>query len=326
MQYSQQGACPNNSGRYPNPQQYPANWQLILVILKEAEMKNGIKLLLVFFLITSSISFAQGKIANSQRAGSASSIVGLWQASVSPQPGSPPILVRDIFTPDGKWREEIITDGQVTGFWEGNYTLTPDGKLTTNETNVSPQVCIAGQCKANNPPTTTVSRVKFQGTNSFLQEVVDPSTGQVVFSVTHERMNDKSQGGQPSGPANPVSGCSNPLDPKCSSQNTANNNTSWSGAYTDGQLKLVLQEQANVVNGLLELAGNQYQLQAQGDANNLQGIFKTPDGQQFELSISRANGGVVLSTGGKSYNLQMVQLNSPGGNPVAPAPTNPLGN
>lgn len=270
-------------------------------------MKNSIKLFLTLILFTTAISLGQGKIANSQQANNPSPVVGLWQASLDLQPGAAPIIVRDIFTANGKWREEVLTDGQVTGFWEGSYSLSADGKLITIETNVSAQVCMAGQCKANNPPTTTVSTVKFQGSNSFLQEIVDPSTGKVVFSVNHERINEANTGGNPNnskGPLGQNQPCSNPLDPKCSSQPTANP-SSWSGTYTDGQLKLVLQEQAGLVNGLLELAGNQYQLQAQGDANSLKGFFKTQDGQQFELSISRVDGGLVLSTGGKNYNLQM---------------------
>jgi len=275
-------------------------------------------LTLLLYLSFGLLAVAQtGKIAVSQHGGT--QLVGLWQASVSFQPGMTPILVRDSFTAEGKWREEVFTDNVVSGWWEGTYSLAADATLTTNETAVSPQVCMAGTCKANNPPTVTVSKVRFEGADTFIQDIVNPANGQVVFTIKHTRVQS------------PATTGTTPQIPKVNNdrQNplaAGQNPQSWNGAYTDGRLKLVLQEQNNMVIGLIELAANQYQLQAQGDANKLQGVFKTEDGQQFELRISRVNGGLVLSTGGKNYNLQMVQLTTPGANPAAPAPKNPLGN
>ena len=260
-----------------------------------------LKLILSLWLFLGfTLALAQGQPMMNQ-----SSIVGVWQTTVNLGQGVPPLT--GIFTAklDGSYREEYKALGKPAAFYEGRYTLTADGTFTQTALNKSPQICVSGRCMPNDTPPSITGKLIFQGPNSFVVTTIDPKTGK-ADSETWQRIPGAAIPGRVNNP-NPQNP-GGPLGPV--------NQSSWTGAYTDGQLKLVLQDAGGMVNGLIELGGNRYQLQAQGNANSLQGSFRTQQGQQFPLTVARANGGVSLTTGGKTYQLQLVPGNSGGGNPL----------
>lgn len=124
---------------------------------------------------------------------SANPLVGTWQTSIELGQGLPPATGIFRAQADGQYREELYIQGQLAAYWQGQYTLAPDGTLTQQETSKSPQICMQGQCMANDGPSTTTSRVSLQAADVFTVTVQDPSSGQ-VFTVNWQRM------GQP-GPA-----------------------------------------------------------------------------------------------------------------------------
>ena len=132
-------------------------------------------LLLVSFVLT--LTLAQTPLA--------SPLVGTWQTSIELGQGVP---ASGIFRaqPDGTYREELYAQNQLVGFWEGTYTLAPDGTLTQTETGKSPQLCLQGQCMANEGPATSLSRVSVQGPDTFTVTGQDPASGQ-TFTLTWQR-------------------------------------------------------------------------------------------------------------------------------------------
>lgn len=60
--------------------------------------------------------------------------------------------------PDGSYREEMIIQGQLAGFWEGTYTLSSDGMPVQTETSKSPQLCSQSQYQANDGASSTTSQ------------------------------------------------------------------------------------------------------------------------------------------------------------------------
>jgi hypothetical protein len=119
---------------------------------------------------------------------SSNPIVGTWQTTVELGQGLAPATGIFQAQADGRYREEMYIQGQLAAFWEGQYSLSPDGTLTQQESNKSPQICMQGQCMANDGPTTTLSRVSVQGPDTFVVSLQDPSSGQ-MFSITWQRQN-----------------------------------------------------------------------------------------------------------------------------------------
>ncbi len=119
-----------------------------------------------------------------------SPIVGTWQTSIELGQGLAPATGIFQALPDGRYREEMYIQGQLSAFWEGQYSLAPDGTLTQQESNKSPQICTQSQCMANDGPSTTVSRVSVQGPDTFVVTLQDPSSGQ-MFSITWQRLNNQ---------------------------------------------------------------------------------------------------------------------------------------
>ena len=118
-----------------------------------------------------------------------SPIVGTWQTSIELGQGLAPATGIFQALPDGRYREEMYIQGQLAAFWEGQYSLAPDGTLTQQESNKSPQICTQSQCMANDGPSMTVSRVSAQGPDTFVVTLQDPSSGQ-MFSITWQRLNN----------------------------------------------------------------------------------------------------------------------------------------
>ncbi len=120
----------------------------------------------------------------------ASPIVGTWQTSIELGQGLAPATGIFQALPDGRYREEMYIQGQLAAFWEGQYSLAPDGTLTQQESNKSPQICMQSQCMANDGPSMTVSRVSVQGPDTFVVTLQDPSSGQ-MFNITWQRLNNQ---------------------------------------------------------------------------------------------------------------------------------------
>ncbi len=119
-----------------------------------------------------------------------SPIMGTWQTSIELGQGLAPATGIFQALPDGRYREEMYIQGQLAAFWEGQYSLAPDGTLTQQESNKSPQICMQSQCMANDGPSMTVSRVSVQGPDTFVVTLQDPSSGQ-IFSITWQRLNNQ---------------------------------------------------------------------------------------------------------------------------------------
>ncbi len=137
----------------------------------------------ILFGFILSVSFAQMQ--------GVSPIVGTWQTSIELGQGIAPATGIFQVQADGRYREEMYIQGQLAAFWEGQYSLAPDGTLTQQESNKSPQICMQGQCMANDGPSMTISRVSVQGPNAFMVSIQDPSNGQ-MFNITWQRMNAQS--------------------------------------------------------------------------------------------------------------------------------------
>ena len=114
------------------------------------------------------------------------SLVGTWQTTFSTMQGMPPATGVFKVQTSGQYREELYVQGQLAGFWEGTYTLSPDGTFVQQITNKSPQVCVGGRCNPNPASGTISSRLTLQGTNSFSISSQDAQTGQ-TSTLTWQR-------------------------------------------------------------------------------------------------------------------------------------------
>lgn len=145
-----------------------------------------ISLILISFMV--SLTLAQMNGSNP--------IVGIWQTSIQLGQGMPNATGIFQAQPNGQYREELYMQGQLAAYWEGQYSLAPDGTLSQQETSKSPQICMQGQCFANEGPSSSVSRVSVQGTDSFTVTGQDPASGQ-VYTLNWQR-----SGGQSNVPSN----------------------------------------------------------------------------------------------------------------------------
>ena len=123
-------------------------------------------------------------------------LVGTWQTAIQLGQGLPPAT--GVFTaqPNGQYREEMIVQGQLAAYWEGQYSLSQDGTLIQQEISKSPQICLQGQCVANEGPATIVSRVSLQGPDTFTATVQDPASGQ-THTINWQRVSAQPSTNQP---------------------------------------------------------------------------------------------------------------------------------
>ncbi len=239
-------------------------------------------------------------------------VVGVWQVSF-PNDGGPPVEGVVGFNPDGTYREEMTSQGQQVAFWEGRYTLAPDGTLTQTETNKSPQFCFQGQCEPNDGPSVTTSRLSAQGPNSITLTYAE---GSETYTLTFQRVGAAAQP-QP-GPQPAPQVCSGPVPAPGYTQPgpaPAEIGTNpWAGDYSDGDVTLHL---AGPGADYFERGGQRYPLQLTGTNERL-GTFSS-DGNSFPVVLERFGSSVVLSSGNARFTLQP----APDG---AVQPANPLGN
>ena len=123
-------------------------------------------------------------------------LVGDW-AIQFPNEGGPPTFGTVTYRPDGSYQETLIIGGETAGWWRGRYTLAPDGTLVLEETGTSPQLCFAGQCQPNDPPTRTVARLVALDASSYSATYVDESG--MPATLTFQRV----AGGQGPAPSAP---------------------------------------------------------------------------------------------------------------------------
>lgn len=233
----------------------------------------------------------------------AGSIAGVWQTTIPLGPGIPSATGVLMARPDGTYREELLVDRQITAFWEGTYTLTPDGVFTQNETAKSPQICAMGECFPNDGPPTTVSHVSMQGPNAMVVSVQDPASGQTV-TLAWQRVD--AQGAVPGQAQAQV-----PTPPPA-----AAGANPWIGSFTDGDLTLHV---GGAQGDVLERRGVSYPLTLRDAGGRLEGTFSAA-GTSYPVVIERVGQNLMVSTGGARYDLAPLA----GGGAAIPA--NPLGN
>lgn len=253
-------------------------------------------------------------------------IVGIWQTNFSTDAG-PPVLGVVTFNPDGSYREEMMSQGEMLAFWEGGYTLAPDGTLTQHETNKSPQLCFQGRCEPNDGPPVTTSRLTSRTPNSITLSYTD-ETG--TYPVTFQRAGAAPQAGLPTAPQPcsdpvPAPGCL-PSTPGASAPGTgagapanpvpSGGPSPWTGTYSDGDVTLHL---VGPGADYLERGGQRYPLHLTSSGARLEGSF-TSGGASYPVVLERTDGGILLNSGDLRFTLGPV---APGG-PAQPA--NPLGN
>lgn len=246
----------------------------------------------------------------------ASPLLGVWQTTVPLGQGMPDAIGIFTVNPDASYREEMKVEGQVAAFWEGSYTLSPDGTLVQTETTKSPQICIQNQCMTNDGPPSTTSKVSFQSPNAFIVSVQDPATGQTQ-TLNWQRVSGSATEppNLPLAPVNvqPIPLPTVPVAPNPNNPVAGQTQITWAGAYSDGQLSLLLQQGPAGIVGVLELGGTQYPLQVQGDAASLQGSFQSAN-DSFPVTLNRMNDLIIVTTGGKSYELRAIGSTNPLGN------------
>jgi hypothetical protein len=261
---------------------------------------------IIYVLLLSTV-FAQNTPVASQEAGNP--LVGTWQTNI-PNEGGPPLVGVVVFSPDGSYREELMIQGELGGFWEGRYTLAPDSTLTQNEVNKSSQLCFQGDCQPNEGPPVTVSKLGAVSPNSFTLTYTDGPQG---YAATFQRMPQSSS-------VTPTP--DQPLPPITSNVPASNIPANpWAGVYSDGTITLHL---SGPGQDYFERQGKQYPLQLRGSAERLEGTFSS-DGNTFPVVLERKDGSVILTSGDLSFTLS----SSAPANPLEStpsAPVNPLGN
>lgn len=102
-------------------------------------------------------------------------IVGSWRLVEQFDDGTQ-YFIDFLYAPNGSWRMVIVIGGEGVAEYGGNYTLSPAGVLTSQETGRSPQLCFQGNCQPNaTEDTSWVAQLSFQGPDSIL--AVDLETG-----------------------------------------------------------------------------------------------------------------------------------------------------
>lgn len=129
-------------------------------------------------------------------------LVGEW-AIEFPNPGGPRTIGTVSYRPDGSYEETLIMGEEIVGWWRGTYTLAPDGTLALNEIENSPDLCFAGQCEPNDPPTPTVARLDSVVPTSYTATYVED--GGMPATLTFQRVGG-GMGASPTGPGGPDGG------------------------------------------------------------------------------------------------------------------------
>ena len=93
------------------------------------------------------------------------SLVGSWQGTLVLNGLSFSNLLT--FSAEGTFREEIHLDGQPVAWYSGTYMMDANGQLQQTSTDRSPQLCIQGQCAANDSPAVAMSDVAWLDVDSF---------------------------------------------------------------------------------------------------------------------------------------------------------------
>ncbi|MCA9839720.1 MAG: hypothetical protein KC422_22625 [Trueperaceae bacterium] len=267
------------------------------------------KILSSLLVILFSLVFAQGLPNNS----SANPIVGVWQISIPLNDGGPPVQGTLTVNPNGTYREELLQSGQVAAFWEGTYTFSPDGSFVQTETNVSPQICMQGQCQPNDPPTVTRGRVSFPNPNTMIVAYQTAESGQQE-SLTWQRANGQAtipQANPQIPSAQPGTNTANFPQQACTPQAGC-----WSGQFSDGDISLSL---GNPGSDYLERGDTRFPLTLQSNGQALEGSFSS-NGSDFPVRLEPNGAGIILISG--ELRFELVPLGST--NPAQPS--NPLGN
>jgi hypothetical protein len=282
----------------------------------------------IVYALLLATGFAQNMPVASQE--TSNPVVGMWQTDI-PNEGGPPLVGVVVFSPDGSYREELMIQGELGGFWEGRYTLAPDGTLTQSEVNKSPQLCFQGECQPNDGPPVTVSKLGAVSPNSFTLTYSDGPQG---YAATFQRVPQSASAAptlqdQPLQPiASNVPASNVPASNVPASNVPASNvpvpnvaANPWAGVYSDGTITLNLRGPGE---DYFERQGKQYPLQLRGSAERLEGTFSS-DGNTFPVVLERRDGSVILTSGELSFTLIPLALANPlGPTPSAP-PVNPLG-
>lgn len=265
-------------------------------------------------------------------------LVGQW-AIPFPNEGGPPVFGTVAYRPDGSYEETLIIGGETAGWWRGRYTLAPDGTLSLEESETSPQLCFAGQCEPNDPPTSTVARLETVTPSSFTATFVDE--GGIPASLTFQRVASGAGTPQPgpggvSGvttvpaipmtpgadaatPGVPSTGAAGagplapaPATPQPGAGAAAADADPWLGTWTDGDVTV----RFDVATGVsLEVDGAVYPMRLSGDDARLEGTFGAGD-QSYEIVLQRSGGGMTVTSGGATYSLQRQGGASGSGNPL----------
>lgn len=266
-------------------------------------------------------------------------IVGVWQTTIALGQGLPEATGILYAFPNNMYREEMYINKELGAFWEGKYTLTPDGTFTQFEGNKSPQICIAkSQCMTNESESQIVSRISLKNPNEMTINIQDSTSGQMI-ALNYSRMQNPNTGGNspttggpttsnmptlpnpnmPGGtvPNNPSTTGNLPTNTSTGAQVAANTFSSWIGSYTDGELTVHL---GSPQGNYMQKGDATFQLAVQGDAQRLEGAFRTQSGDTFPIVLERQNGLVIVTSDTLNFSL----------NPMTPpqpaAPVNPLGN
>ncbi len=220
----------------------------------------------------------------------APSLVGVWQSSISLGEGLPVAIGVLRVLPGGHYREEMRVEGQLGAFWEGTYTLAPDGTLTQTALTKSPQVCVQSNCQTNEGEAVTVARATFPNPNTLVLSLPD---GSVVLE--YQRVTD----------AAPAPAPATLLDNPLGGQQGVSNNF-WFGSYSNGDLTLDITEFGKY---FIEQAGirypltipEQYPLDIPGMAppERLEGSFSS-NGADYPVVLERYQGSLVMLTSGQS--------------------------
>lgn len=273
-------------------------------------------------------------------------LVGDWTIPF-PNEGGPPMTGTVAYRPDGSYEETLVIGGEPVGWWRGRYTLAPDGTLTLDETETSPQLCYAGQCQPNDPPTRTVTQLVNVGPSSYSATFVDetgvPATltftrasaraapgfgaqpgGMVpVTPVPATPMDPGAAGPNPAGPSGPGPAAPNPLAPNplapapaVPGPGAGPAEDPWVGTWTDGEVTVRIGGEEGAV---LEVGGAVYPMSASGDDTRLVGTFESLEAR-YDIVLERTPEGMAVTSGGSTYTLRSV-----GDAPPATSSGNPLG-
>jgi hypothetical protein len=234
-------------------------------------------------------------------------LAGIWQTSISLGEGLPVAAGLFKVQSNGSYREEMIVEGQLGAFWEGTYSLSPDGTLTQNVVSKSPQVCVQGNCVANEGEPVTVSSLSFQSPDSLKLSLLDGS-----LVLEYQRVSESLPNPTPAIPATPEPIVTpNPITPTPTNPNlpVAPVNP-WFGTYSNGDLTLVI---AGPGKDFIERAGTRYPLQLQGTLERLEGSFSN-NGTNYPVVLERNGQRISLTSGELRFELE----------PVIEQPSNPL--